>query len=391
MSSARSRREFLTASALTGLAIPAAAAIETPKAEPPAAPAAAPASSGAPVLRKRKLGKTGLDVTEVAFGCMITSDQSVIERAADLGVNLFDTARGYQGGNNERLVGAALKSRRDNVYISTKSAAPNKAGALEHLEESLRQLGTDHVDVWYLHAKKAAAEITDDLLDAQRVAKEQGKARFVGVSCHAGHAEVLPAAIEKKQDVVLVTYNFTMGDRNDAIMRSLHDAGVGVVAMKVMAGGRGPEAVAMREKLAAKGGMLSALKWVLKSPFVHTTIPSTTDMAQLDENLRAMAEPWTKEDEQKLVARRERIRPDYCSMCGGCEGACPKGLPVADVLRYLTYADGYGQFALGREQFLALPAAQRDVRCGDCSECAVRCPNGVQVARRLSRAQTLFA
>ena len=87
-------------------------------------------------------------------------------------------------------------------------------------------------------------------------------------------------------------------------------------------------------------------------------------MAQLDENLRAMAEPWTPADEQKLVARLEQIRPDYCSMCGQCEGTCPKGLPVADVLRYLTYAEGYGQFALGREHFLALPArpARRALR-----------------------------
>jgi hypothetical protein len=390
MSNPRSRREFLTTSALGGLALPAAAhaSTEDPK---PAPPAMAPSSTAAPVIRKRKLGKTGLEVSEVAFGCMITSDQSVIERAADLGVNLFDTARGYQGGNNERLVGAALKGRRDKLYISTKTGGGTKAEAMAHLEESLRQLGTDHVDIWYLHGKRAAADLTDDLLDAQRTAKEQGKVRFAGVSCHSGHAEVIPAAIEKKLDVVLVTYNFTMGDRNDALMKSLHDAGVGVVAMKVMAGGRGPEAVATREKLAAKGGMLSALKWTLLHPFVHATIPSTTDMAQLDENLRAMGEAWTKDDEQKLVARLERIRPDYCSMCGQCEGTCPKGLPVADVLRYLTYAEGYGQFALGREHFLALPAAQRDVRCGDCAACAVRCPQGVEVARRLSRAQSLFA
>jgi aryl-alcohol dehydrogenase-like predicted oxidoreductase len=386
--SRKGRREFLVA----GLALPVAAqaAIDTPK--PAAPPALAPAASGKPpVIRKRKLGKTGMEVSEVAFGCMITSDQSVIERAADLGVNLFDTARGYQSGNNERLVGAALKSRRDKVYISTKSAAGTKPEALAHLDESLRQLGTDHVDIWYLHAKKAAAEITDDLLDAQRLAKEQGKIRFAGVSLHAGHAEVIPAAIAKKMDVVLVTYNFTMGDRNDALMQSLHDAGVGVVAMKVMAGGRGPEAVAMREKLAAQGGMLAALKWTLRKPFVHTTIPSTTDMAQLDENVRAMAEPWVSADERKLVTRLEQIRRDYCSMCGQCEGTCPKGLPVADVLRYLTYADGYGQFALGREHFMTMPAALRDVRCGDCGACPVQCPNGVQVARRLSRAQELFA
>jgi hypothetical protein len=391
MPSPHSRREFLTASTLTSLALPAVAhaSIQAPKPAPPALAPALP--TAAPVIRKRALGRTGLEVSEVAFGCMITSDQSVIERAADLGVNLFDTARGYQGGNNERLVGAALKSRRDKVFISTKSGAQTKEEALAHLEESLRQLGTDHVDIWYLHAKKAAAEISDELRDAQRVAKEQGKIRFAGVSLHAGHAEVIPAAIEKKLDVVLVTYNFTMADRNDALMQSLHDAGIGVVAMKVMAGGRGPEAVAVRERLAAQGGMLSALKWSLRKPFVHATVPSTTDMAQLDENLRAMAEPWTGEDERKLVAWRERIRPDYCTMCGQCDGQCPRGLPVADVLRYLTYAEGYGQFGLGRESFLALPAAQRDVRCGDCAECAVRCPQGVRISRRLSRAQSLFA
>jgi hypothetical protein len=137
--------------------------------------------------------------------------------------------------------------------------------------------------------------------------------------------------------------------------------------------------------------MLSALKWVLKHPFVHTTIPSTTDMAQLDENLRAMAEPWAPADQQKLVTRLEEIRPDYCSMCGQCEGTCPKGVPVADVLRYLTYAEGYGQFALGREHWNAMPAAVRDVRCGECSSCPVACPHGVHVVRRLSRAQELFA
>lgn len=158
-----------------------------------------------------------------------------------------------------------------------------------------------------------------------------------------------------------------------------------------MAGGRGPEAVAMREKLAAQGGMLAALKWTLRNPFVHATIPSTTDMAQLDENLRAMAEPWVAADQQRLVTRLEQIRHDYCSMCGQCEGTCPKGLPVADVLRYLTYAEGYGQFALGREHWNAMPAAVRDVRCGECASCPVQCPHGVHVVRRLSRAQELFA
>ncbi len=74
-----------------------------------------------------------------------------------------------------------------------------------------------------------------------------------------------------------------------------------------------------------------------------------TDMDQLDENLRAMSEPFSARDEKILSAHLEQIRPLYCRMCGQCDGACQKGLQVADTLRILTYADGYRQFALARE------------------------------------------
>jgi predicted aldo/keto reductase-like oxidoreductase len=78
-------------------------------------------------------------------------------------------------------------------------------------------------------------------------------------------------------------------------------------------------------------------------------------------------------------------------MCGHCEGQCSQGLPVADMLRFLMYADGYGQFQLGRENFKALPAEVANVRCGSCTSCTVQCPNGVEVAARLHKAQQLFA
>jgi predicted aldo/keto reductase-like oxidoreductase len=96
-------------------------------------------------------------------------------------------------------------------------------------------------------------------------------------------------------------------------------------------------------------------------------------------------------EERILAHRSDEIRPDYCRMCYGCAGQCPKGLPVTDMLRYLAYADGYGQFALGREHFLKLPTAIQSVNCTECSSCAVDCRNGVDVVRRLRRAQELFA
>jgi hypothetical protein len=104
-----------------------------------------------------------------------------------------------------------------------------------------------------------------------------------------------------------------------------------------------------------------------------------------------MSEPFTTVDEKLLARIDEDIRPLYCRMCHQCSGQCPKGVPVPDTIRYLSYADFYGQFALGRERFLALPEEVRAVRCSDCATCQVRCPNGVHVADRLMRAQKLFS
>ena len=92
-----------------------------------------------------------------------------------------------------------------------------------------------------------------------------------------------------------------------------------------------------------------------------------------------------------VTADMDRIRPLYCRMCGECDGTCRQGLPVADVLRFLTYAEGYGQFALGRERYLQLDPAHASAKCADCSGCTVVCPHGVHVAQRMTRAQELFA
>jgi aryl-alcohol dehydrogenase-like predicted oxidoreductase len=345
-----------------------------------------------PKLDYRALGKTGLKVTTMGFGCMITSDPTVIERAADSGVNYFDTARGYQNGNCERMVGAALKTRRKNLFVSTKSGAPDKAGALKDLDTSLKELGTDYVDIWYLHGKSKADQITGELMEAQNDAKKAGKVRFAGVSLHSGHQEVIPHVAKLNHfDVVLTTYNFAMEPYMEGLIGTLKEANIGVVAMKVMAGGQRSKDENTRGILTRQGASLSALKWVLKNKNVATTIPSITDNDQLEENLKSMSAPFTSADEKVLQARLEEIRPYYCNMCGECQGTCTKGLPVADVLRYLMYAESYGQFALARQNFRLLPAEHASVRCDSCEECTVKCPRGLHVAERVSRAQEYFA
>jgi uncharacterized protein len=380
-----SRRNFLAA----GLAMPAAGLASTtpnPALPAPVSQQAAPKGK----LMYRTLGKTGLKVSTVGFGCMITSDPAVISRAVDMGISLFDTSRGYQGGQNERMVGAALGAKRKEIVLTSKVDAKDRAGALAELETSLKELNTDHLDVWHLHGKNSPQDISDELLEAQRTAKQQGKIRFMGVSTHSLPA-IVDRIIEAKVDVVQPQYSFASDASYGPAIEKLAQAGVGLVAMKVMAraGGRGRGGAQTPQRPA--GFFAAALKWTIKNPAIASTVPSMTDNDQLEQNFRAMAEPLTDADAKILTARLEEIRPYFCRMCGRCEGKCPKGLPVADMVRFVMYADGYGQFALGREHFLRMAAKHQQVRCGDCATCAVQCPNGVGVAERMIRAQELFA
>ena len=377
------RRDFLSAGLLTSVAGLASAPSTW----------AQPDLNSTKGLSYRVLGKTGLKVTSVGFGCMVTSDASVIERGADMGINYFDTSRGYQHGNNERLVGTALKGKFQKIYISSKADGHTKERALQELDTSLSELGTDHLDIWYLHGKDNPDAVPDELFEAQQIARQQGKIRFAGVSTH--NAKVMVPYLVKKgaTDVVLCAYNFTMEKAFADALAQASAAGLGVVAMKVMAGGfraRGPMD-ANGDKLKRGGAMLAALKWVLKDAYVHTTIPGITDMDQLEENLKAMTEPYSAGEEKLLARQLDFISPLYCRMCGECDGHCAKGLPVADVIRYVMYAEGYGEFELGRDHFNKLPAELAAVRCGDCPTCTVKCRFGVKVPQRVGRAQEIFA
>ncbi len=372
------RRSFLA----SGLALPLAGS------------ASVASSAAAAGVNYRVLGKTGLKVSTVGFGCMITSDPSVISRALDMGINYFDTSRDYQDGNNERMVSAALGNRRKSIVLSTKTDGLDTQAALKELDTSLKELKTDYLDIWYLHDKGKASDLTEGLFEAQQRAKKAGKIRFAGVSTHGGHAEVIPAAIKRGRfNVILSSYNFAMDKQMEGLIQSAQRAGVGVVAMKVIAGSFPLPGISSQARALMKrpGAALAALKWVLRNPNVATTIPSMTDSDQLMENVKAMAAPFSPADQKLLAAQLDTIRPLYCRMCGACDGRCPKGVPVADALRCLMYAEGYGQFPLARARFQRLPRQAATSGCHLCPSCAVECPNGVRVQERLIRAQELLA
>lgn len=337
----------------------------------------------------RTLGKTGLHVSAVGAGVGIIPDPMVINRAIDLGVNYFDTARGYGEGKSEQITGAAIKGRRDNVVLASKTDGRTKADILKDMDASLKALQTDHVDIWHLHSRDMPETITEEAVEACEILKKQGKTRFIGVSAHDINAVVDKILNVGRFDVVQTTYSYAIGApfRNAAISK-LHNAGIGVVAMKVIIAVAGfvPRDIPLKNE-----GPLAAIKWVLTNPAISTTVPYAKNTAEMEMNVRAMKEPYTPQDEKMLYVRSQHIRPLYCRMCYECKGKCPKGVPVTDELRCLAYNDFGGNFQQARGSFARLPEEVRNIQCRDCSFCSILCPNGVQVQTRLIRAQQILA
>ena len=385
-----SRRNFLAGS----LALPVLPALAAPPAKPIG-------------MARRTLGKTGLKLSPLGFGGRGTSEAGVLRRAFDLGINYFDTGRMYA--NSERLIGVALKDHRKDVVISTKTANQTKDKALADLDTSLKELQSDYVDIWqYQNAYTRPEDVTDEVLETLQIAKKAGKARFVGITSHLNVPAMVDNMVKRGGcDMMLVGFNFTMqADTAHAIERA-RQSGMGMVAIKVLAGGFAriqkslprsdgqwytPGSIdSMVMTLKQDGAMTAGIRWVLRNEFVDSSAVCMADYDQVESNVRAMAQAFTPEDEKLLTAKTAFLAPRYCRMCGTCTGVCDKGVRVSDMLRFVAYAEGYRDFPLARQSYLDLPEHQRQIHCGNCGSCTVNCPNGVQVRDQLLKAERLFA
>ena len=383
MDSHQSRRQFLQA----GLALPAVGLVSSKTPDAPFQPGA-----GSPGVVYRTLGKTGLKVTGVGYGIGFVPVTDVVARAIDMGINYYDTSRDY--GESEKIFAGVIKGKRNKIIIASKSGRTKKADILEDLDTTLRVLGTDHVDIWHLHGRDTPAMVPDESIEALELCKKSGNARFIGFSCHDVNNMVPFILKTGKFDVIQTTYSFPIGGRyREQAVAKLHEAGIGVIAMKVVVALSGFNLKTVENPPARPNGdgPVAGIKWVLQNPAIGTTVPNMRTIPQLEMNFRAMSEPYTAADEKLLTRLNERIRPDYCRMCYECKGVCPKGVPVAEVLRFLSYNDFYGDYHRAVVSYRDLGREIRDVRCGDCAECAIRCPNVVHVRDRLIRAQRLLA
>ena len=287
-------------------------------------------------MKKNRIGSSELLVGEIGLGCMsLGTDErtaiGIIHEALERGVNLLDTADLYDAGRNEELVGRAIRGRRDRVVLATKvgnrrapgrngwSWDPSKAYILSAVQESLRRLGTDYIDLYQLHGGTIDDPI-EETLEAFEQLKREGVIRAYGIS------SIRPNVIREyvaRSGVVSVMNPYSIVDRRaeEDVLPLLRESGISVIARGPLSSGalaanREPvkgvpdyeleELVRLRERLEPltnDGRSLTqlAIRYSLSPPAVAATVPGASSREQLILNLAAADVPELTEDEVRLV------------------------------------------------------------------------------------------
>jgi len=341
----------------------------------------------------RRLGKTGVTLPIVSMGVMNSDNENLIRAALDAGFIHLDTAHGYIRGRSEEQIGKVLKGRpRDSYFIATKvpgePVADNRSRLftaetkaepfLEKFDLSLKRLGLDYVDVLYLHnVLYRDAVLFEPLMRALESVKKSGKARFVGVSTHSNEHEVIRAAIESKlYDVALIAYNFrkdNLAELDKAIVEA-NAAGLGLIAMKTLAGGY------FDRQRTQPINTKAALKWALGNAGITTAIPGMTSLDQLETNLGVVKDIKLTDEEKKDLKLAPAEGGLYCQGCQQCLSQCPRELPIPALMRSYMYAYGYRN--LGEAHDLVVSLGVGEDPCAGCDSCAVRCAKGFDVRER---------
>jgi predicted aldo/keto reductase-like oxidoreductase len=315
------RRDFLGTAAAAGLAASTKLLDPLAKADAGSQPAPIP---------KRRLGKTGESLSIIALGGIVVMDteqpfaNNLVAEAFDRGINYFDVAPQY--GNAQSKLGPALEPYRSRSFLACKTAERTRSGSAKELQESLRLLRTDHLDLYQFHHLTTMDELDtvlgpDGAMETFQAAKKAGKVRFIGFSAHS--VEVALSALDRYEfDTILFPINFVLfpqANFGPQVLAKAREKGMGILALKSMAKTTWPQAQAKDHPQPKCWYQPSAfpdeaslgLRWTLSHPITAAVPPGDEKYFRLAMDVAQKFEPLKPEEEKSLLARAQGVEPIF--------------------------------------------------------------------------------
>ncbi len=333
--------------------------------------------------------------------------QRMVDYAMANGVNYYDTAWGYHGGNSEIMVGKALsKYKREDYYLTTKFPGydlSNMPKAEEIFEKQLEKCGVDYFDFYLIH-NVCELNIDEYLNPAHKIKeyfveqKIKGRIRHLGFSMHGGN-DVLKRFMSHYGDAMefcQLQLNYIDWDFQDARTKvaMMKEAGIPIWVMEPMRGGR------LTSLSEAEYGPLKALRpeysqaeWAFRFlqsvPEVSVVLTGASSLEQIKENVRIFEEkkPLTDQEMQALAEMGNKIISDKtvpCTACRYCTSHCPQELDIPDLLKLYNEHVFTGGGFIAPMALAAIPREKRPAACIGCRSCESVCPQQIRISEVLA-------
>jgi aryl-alcohol dehydrogenase-like predicted oxidoreductase len=317
------RRDFLKKGTTAAAGLAASHRLLTPLAN------AGEAAKQKPIP-KRRLGKTGVDLSIIALGGIVVTDteqsfaNNIVAEAFDRGINYFDVAPSY--GNAQERLGPALEPYRKRVFLACKTLPRDKDGSAKELEESLRLLRTDHIDLYQFHAVTTKEDVEkifgpNGAMETFQAARKAGKIRFIGFSAHSVE-NALDMLSRYDFDTILFPVNFVLFSQANfgpQVVARAKEKGMGILALKGMAKGAWPAAEKKDHafpkcwyepsKLPDQASM--GLRWTLSQPVTAAVPPGEEKYFRLAMDVAQSYMPLKPEEEKTLLASAKGVEPIF--------------------------------------------------------------------------------
>ncbi|MBP2640760.1 MAG: Aldo/keto reductase family protein [Firmicutes bacterium] len=329
-------------------------------------------------MKKRLLGKTGIEVTEISFGglpiqrCNMEEAGVVLHAVLDAGINFIDTARAYT--DSEAKIGCHLADRRKEYFLASKSMARDRAGMAKDIDLSLAAMKTNYIDLYQVHNIKGREDLDAVLapggaLEALKEAQKAGKIGHIGITGHT--ISLLIEGLRTGEfSTVQVPFNCIEQQALEELFPLAKAMNIGRIVMKPLGGGQ-------LEQIDL------ALRFILEHD-ISTAIPGMDQIEQIQQNAAASEKfrPLSDQERQELLQEAKILGPNFCRRCGYCM-PCAVGIDIPTTFIFHLQYTRYGMKDAISKRYATFSSKASD--CIECGVCEERCPYDIPIRERMKQ------